>query len=182
MQNTAAPTYILTRIMLTTRNDKNLITDLYKRYHDDLKRYFLSYLHNEMDADDMLQNVFVRIMNVDVIDNTTAKSLLFTTAHRMVIDELRHRACVKQATSDYLHSASLCESGPARRVEATNLLSLVEKRINEMPAQRARIFSMYRIDEMKAKEIAQKAGLSQRTVEHHIYMATQEIRQMAVNL
>ncbi|MGN1254821.1 MAG: sigma-70 family RNA polymerase sigma factor [Prevotella sp.] len=165
--------------MLSTEKDRRIVADLYERYFGDLKRYFLCFVHDEMKAEDMVQDVFVRILGIDFLDPSSASRLMFSTARHLLIDELRHRAYSNKASRAYLNNLSLYEQEPSRRIEAANILSIVKGKISEMPEQRARVFTMFRMDGMRAKEIAQEIGISRRTVENHIYLASQEIRRLS---
>lgn len=63
------------------RNDKlhnrSVVSSIYKKYYTDLKQYLLSYTHDVMAAEDMLQDLFIKVMSLDVISEETARSLLF---------------------------------------------------------------------------------------------------------
>ena len=68
------------------RPDGKLISSLYNEYADDLRRYLCSCLHNMDDAEDMLHDLFIKVMDIEVIPEKSVHSLLFIMARRMVID------------------------------------------------------------------------------------------------
>lgn len=53
---------------------------------------------------------------------------------------------------------------------------MLDRIIREMPPQRQKIFMMSRYQQMSAKEIAEALDLSIRTVERHIHLALQDLR------
>ena len=67
-----------------------VVASIYKMYYNDLKLYLLSYTHDVMAAEDMLQDLFIKVMSLDIISLDTAKNLLLVMAMRMIIDDARH--------------------------------------------------------------------------------------------
>ena len=57
-------------------------------------------------------------------------------------------------------------------------LELIEKKcIDALPAQRAKVYRLKRFEELSAKEISERLGMSVRTVENHYYMGVRQVRQ-----
>lgn len=140
--------------------------------------YLLSYTHDVMAAEDMLQDLFIKVMSLDVITIETAKNLLLVMAKRMIIDDARHKAFVRESSHDIASWMNLSfEQSPAVRIEARDMLSFESLRLAEMPKKRANIYKMYKHDEISADEIAQRLNLSKRTVETHIYLSTKEMKE-----
>ncbi len=158
--------------------DRDQIASIYKKYYTDLKQYLVSYTHDVMAAEDMLQDLFIKVMSLDVITDETAKNLLFVVAKRMIIDDARHKAFVRETEKQMMYSMSSMDcSSMVHRVEAADILSFEQKHLAEMPAKRARIYKMYKHDCMTTDEIMAQLQLSKRTVETHIYHSTKEMRE-----
>ena len=142
-----------------------VVASIYKMYYNDLKLYLLSYTHDVMAAEDMLQ------------DLDTAKNLLLVMAKRMIIDDARHKTFVRESERNIAYTMdSLCEQSPAQRVEAADILSFERRHLAQMPAKRARIYEMYKHEELPADKIAEMLALSKRTVETHIYLSTKDMK------
>ena len=165
------------------RPDGKLISSLYNEYADDLRRYLCSCLHNMDDAEDMLHDLFIKVMDIEVIPEKSVHSLLFIMARRMVIDLQRHRAFVRQSQERFLkYNSYMDEDSLARRVESADLLSFEQHYLSQLPVKRASIYKMYKHEEMTAQEIALKLNLSKRTVESHIYLSTKEMKSYLKNI
>lgn len=163
------------------RNDnlqnRGMVASIYKKYYADLKQYLVSYTHDVMAAEDMLQDLFVKVMSLDVISDETAKSLLFVMAKRMIIDDARHKAFVRESEKQLSHTMSGMEDhSMAHRIEAADILSFERRHLAEMPVKRANIYKMYKHDGMTTDEIVEKLNLSKRTVETHIYHSTKDMK------
>lgn len=138
----------------------------------------MSYTHNVMDAEDILQNLFLKVIRLDVINENTAKNLLFLMAKRMGIDYVRHKAYIRTQTQCLAQTAALYDENSAvRKVETDNLLFLERRHLEKMAPKRAQVYELYRHQELSATEIAQKLHLSKRTVETHIYLSSKEMRE-----
>lgn len=146
-------------------------------YYNDLKLYLLSYTHDVMAAEDMLQDLFLKVMSLDIISLDTAKNLLLVMAKRMIIDDARHKTFVRESERNIAYTMdSLCEQSPAQRVEAADMLSFERRHLAQMPAKRAHIYEMYKHEELPADKIAEMLALSKRTVETHIYLSTKDMK------
>ena len=162
---------------VSPHHDSNLVGKFYQEYYDDLMRYLTAYTHNTMDAEDMIQELFMKVMRLDVFTEETAKSLLFVMAHNMSIDDVRHKYYVRQAEIHMRNGMEL--SSPADvydKMERDQIRELEERKLNTMPQKRASVYRMWR-NEMSMKEIAQVLNISRRTAEAHVYNATSEMKE-----
>lgn len=159
-----------------SNQNRDVVATLYTRYYTDLRQYFVSYTHDMMAAEDMVQNLFVKVMDLDVIVMETAGNILFTMAHNMVIDDARHKAYVRLAHERLYDRMERQTTTEARRVEQRDLLQLADRRLEQMNDKRARVFRMFRYDGLSAKEIAQELNINTRTVETDIYLSTKDVK------
>ncbi len=167
----------MTELTIQHRRNTQLVTSLYKRYADDLRRYLCSMLHNMEDAEDLLHDLFIKVLKVDLITEASARSWLFIMAKNMAIDLQRHHAFVRQLETDLSETVSCSDDDTiAKRVEYADLLTFEQHFLSQLPTKRARIYRMYRHEEMTADEIAAELQLSKRTVECQIYLSTKNIK------
>lgn len=158
--------------------NREIIATLYKSSYDDLKRYLTSYTHDVMAAEDMAQDLFIKMMSIDIITEDTARNLAFTMAKRMIIDDARHKAFVRKQEKNLRETASIYDSFSITSKIAHDEIALMENQIlDNMAPKRASVYRMYRHEELTAQEIADKTGLSKRTVEVHIYLSTKQVRE-----
>lgn len=163
---------------VSTNCDMNQIGNLYKRYYHDLKMYVMGYTHDEMCAEDMVQDLFIKVMGLDSLTPKTAKNLLFVMARRMIVDDVRHKAFIRrlhdgvQQIMDKFDSMSVVERITCKQIEEQE-----ECRLQTMASQRALVYRMWRKEELTAGEIADRLNLSKRTVENHLYLSRKEIKE-----
>lgn len=173
--------------ILTTADRKDIIAEIYKMYFNDVKFYFFKYTHDEMRAEDMTQDLFVKLMSYeDMIVGETARSFVFTIARRMVVDDVRHCEFVRRATLDYQHKMDEnrfwqdCET-----LECKQIKEMERAFLAGLPVKMAQVYRMTRFDEKSSDELASELGISKRTVEYHLFVSRKEIRRkmrMAMSL
>ncbi len=167
----------MTELTIQHRRNAQLVATLYNRYANDLRRYLCSILHNMEDAEDLMHDLFIKVLNVDLITESSARSWLFIMARNMVTDLQRHRAYVRQREADLSKTLSgMHDDATTKRVEYADLLMFEQRWLSRLPTKRARIYRMYRHEEMTADEIAAELHLSKRTVECQIYLSTKKIK------
>ena len=64
------------------------------------------------------------------------------------------------------------------KMDAHNLLLMINIAVSAMPEQRRKVFTMSREKNMTHKEIAETLGISVKTVEYHISKALSTLREM----
>lgn len=154
------------------------IANIYNMYAKDVLNYFCSYTHNEMQAEDMLQDLFLKVMALDVINEETAKSLLFVTASRMMVDDARHKAYVRQYEKDALKEMNRLDSySVERKIDADRVRHFEGLHLARMSEKTAEVYRLCFHEERSAKEIAEELDMNQRTVEGHIYRGRKEMKE-----
>lgn len=163
----------------TTLNQQktNLVAKIYEKYLPELKLYFVNYTHDMMEAEDMVQNLFLKVMRLDLICESTARNLLFVTAHRMIIDDVRHQAYVRLAEQRLRDGSEVMDSFSVYdEMERQQVLALENRHLQEMAKKRAHVYRLWR-EEKTMKEIAEEMNISVRTAETHVYLATREMKE-----
>ncbi len=117
-------------------------------------------------------------MILDKEDNMLASAL----AHddREVFNRLFEKLYpkVKYFITGMCHDEVGGDTDPQREVEYKELIEKVREMIDHMPLQRRKVFMMSREDGLSNREIAERLGISQRTVETHISMSLKELRKL----
>lgn len=164
-------------------NNSNLyvnqqVAQLYEKYAHELRLYFLSYTHDEMAADDMLQDLFMKILRIDFIEENSAKHLLFCAARRIMIDDARHKKYIYESRQYFRNMINECQTcNVYDELDNKQLIELEERRLLRMPAKRAKVYRLWRTGELSFKEIGQRFSISQRTAEAHVYLAVKEMKE-----
>ena len=137
-----------------------------------VKAFAWKILHSEEDAEDIAQDIFVKLWdNPEIWENKeTWDSYIYTMAHQSV--ELNYQEKLSQENSPSY------EFDMYDKLYAKELQLLIKLTLDNMPEQRRKVFSMSRQRGMSNQEIADNLQLSVRTVERHIYLALQELKKV----
>lgn len=151
---------------------------IYDRYAPMVLNFVRKMIKDQMRAEDITQNIFMRLYvsrNSLEPPGLSLKNWLFVCARNEALDVLRSKwakdvAKVQEIMEDA--QVSVPEDEMIRRESAAQLRTMVD----DLPDQRAKILKMSKLDELSNREIAERLGLSVRTVEKHLELALKDLR------
>lgn len=164
--------------MRIASGDEIAFYDFYKIYRPQLRRFAIDFTHSEIDADDILQETFMRVWlnrdKITAVDNPRA--WLFTVNARVCLVWLRRKLHHQKKIEQLTPLDSLLET-PFDSTNINQLRELIQQAVEAMPEQRRRIFRMSRDEGRKPAEIAELLGLSGGTVRNVLMIALKDIRE-----
>ncbi len=151
------------------------IEELFKSYRDVLQRHIYRLLRNKDDAQELMQETFIRAMQQDHLEQqqATTKAYLFKIATNLVIDKARKNARQqrdKHQSCDDVEVVSTLPS-PNRQVESQQIMQQLKLVLNELTPRCRQIFILHRFKEMSYSEIAEKMDITTRTVDRQMSIA-----------
>lgn len=154
--------------------DRDALAELSGRFRASLNRYFLRRRLQAEDAEDAVQEVFVRLSRrrgLAGLENV--EGYLFETAASVAIDHHR-RGQVRSADrhdpyDENVHAIS--DFASDRVLEGKQELAMVLEGLRELPERTRNAFLLARLERMRHAEIGQRLGISVSTVEKHIVRA-----------
>ena len=149
----------------------------FQTYYRPLCLYAIHYLNDVDEAEDTVQDCFVRLLekNADFSFSSQEKlkSFLYTSVRNACIDKLRHRHPVVQEISPSDLSGIISdEEAVERSFDEAELWTAIEK----LPDRCREIFLMSKRDGLTYREIAEELSLSEKTVEHQVSKALKLLR------
>ena len=152
----------------TAYTSDNIITRSYEEYHQVILNYITYRIAHRYEAEDLTQDVFVRLMDY--------KHFLFTIARNLVTDYIR-RYYKKQEIDSYLYDFTVTSSNDTEeKIIADDLMAMERTRLAAMPEQRRLIYTLNRFEDKSSPEIASELELSCRTVENHLFLGRRDMR------
>ncbi|MFL9840626.1 sigma-70 family RNA polymerase sigma factor [Sphingomonas sp. ST-64] len=160
---------------IETNAARRSVESLSIRYGSVLLRYFTRRGISAPDAQDLVQEVFARLLQKDDLDHVqSADRYLFVTAANLARDYFRYQkvrvAHPVTGFADELHRMD--DFDPERILGGRQELDILIAALNEMPERMRNIFILARLENLSRLEIAQRLGVSKRTVEAQITLAT----------
>jgi RNA polymerase sigma-70 factor (ECF subfamily) len=159
------------------RNSTNLLEKAYAAYRQPVLRYLRSRMNCDEDAEDLTQDVFVRMAECgQTLCEETLQSFLFTVARNLLFDYLRRYCRHQEMTTYWMEMAPVSSNDTESRVVAADLAACEKHCMALLPPQRRLIYKMTRYEELPVSDIADRLQLSVRTVENHLRMGRKDVR------
>lgn len=162
---------------MTLRQDE-LIALTYCRLSAPLKGYVVKRIGNPDDAEDIVQSVFESLLKPGLlISEQTVTKYAYTIAHNLVVDWMRRHACSAKAQDFFAaYSPRSVEDAESRTV--VNDIAAMEMKILQKAGEKgARVYMMAVHEGISARDIALSQGMSERTVENHIFRTRKKVRE-----
>lgn len=155
-----------------------LVSKIYTDYFKEVVLYFCSYTHDEMRAEDMTQDLFMKLLNYDaVIIEETAKSLILTMARRMILDDARHLAFLRKSTDKLQSTAEQNRYWvESESLECRQIYDMERRIVEGLPNKMQQVYAKTRYEGLSSAEIAEQMNISKRTVEYHLLMSRKIVR------
>ena len=164
--------------ILLTLNDEAAFSELYVRYKDKLYYFCLHLLKSKEEANDIVQEIFIRIWESRNFINPdlSFSSFLYTMARNRILNYFRD-IDIDEKVKEILATQKVTEEEAIdSKIIYTEYQVILQKAISQLPPQRRKIFNMSRIESMSHKEIAAELGISVNTVQEHISEALKFIK------
>ena len=161
------------------KNDHECFREIFDRYSNPLYRFSLSYLKSKEVAEDVVQEVFIKIWDKrkDIYTGKSFQSYLFTIALNSVRKYFNKLAEANQLKHDIIASFS---ENPATFDEQENFeeyLHKLDNLIQQLPEKRKAVFIGKKLEGKSQKELAGEFGISTKTVEYHITEAMKFLKE-----
>jgi RNA polymerase sigma-70 factor (ECF subfamily) len=153
--------------------EKTAFRQLFERYAPRIYRFSRSYLKNENDSEELVQNVFLKLWEKrDSLDTSqNLKAFIFKIAVNTIYDFVR-RKNIEHAFEDYARlNYQSSENSTWHSVIYAEMEQNLHHLVAQLPEQQQKIFQLSKTDGLANDEIAKQLGLSKRTVENHLYRA-----------
>jgi RNA polymerase sigma-70 factor (family 1) len=162
--------------------EEKAFEQLYHLYSLRLYGFLLKLVKDEEIAQDLLQDVFIKIWNKrETIDpEKTFRSYLFRIAENNVIDFFRKAACDKKLQSKLTAACTEIYSHIEETIYSREHTSMLNQAVNQLPPQCRLVFTLCKLEGKSYKEVSQILGISVATISNHLQKASRSIRQNAV--
>lgn len=172
------------------KDDRVAFYHIYERYSKRLYGFVLRYIKQKEDAEEIVQEVFVKIWESrNKIDAYSSfESFLFTIAYNTTISLLRKRTNEKRYL-EHLKSIQQPNNSPdlIDEIHFNELNDRVQSLLNKLTPRQKEIFQLSREEGLTHDEIAKKLDISVNTVKKHMtntltFLKTQIDTELTISL
>lgn len=154
--------------------------EIYRAFYGKVFTFVLSLVRSKANAQDITQNIFMKLWknrkNLEHIKSMD--DYLFILSKNACMDYFRKASRKKEISTDVFDEFLLSRivSSPEKRIDALSDIEELRHVIESLPSKRRDIFIMSRFDGLSNDEIASILGVSKKTVENQISLATKKIK------
>lgn len=157
-------------------DDEAALALLMDRYWAPLLRYAYARLGRRDEAEDVAQDVFVRLWETRTRwkSGSSVPGYLYRIAANLIVDRAR-RERTRQEARPRLHRLQDPPSTPMDEAVHSDLQEAFEEALAVLPSRRREAFLLVRFEGLSLKEAGEVMDLTPRTVANHIYLAVSDL-------
>jgi RNA polymerase sigma-70 factor (ECF subfamily) len=155
--------------MPVSESRSEIFTKLFAESRDTLHRYIRRFVGSSETAKEIVQEAFLRTYR-ERESVTTLRAFLFSTARNLAANDYRHRRTVERSAVGDLGDLRVNpeSESPESELIADERNRLIQEAIDHLPRQCRAAFTLRVFHECSYQEIAERLGISAKTVEKHI--------------
>lgn len=157
-----------------------VIDEWARRYGEPLRRFFIKRGTSAAEAEDLTQEVYVRITRMNGVDSIREpEAFLFQTAANLLRDNARRSQARRTRHHISVDDSELPArtAGPDRVLEGKQSLEGVLRVLKALTKRQRDVFILHRFDGMTYAGIAEHLGISTSAVEKHMMKAIARLHQ-----
>lgn len=169
----------LLRDLQDPKNRNTAFRELLRLYQERLYWQIRNIVKNHEDADDVLQNTFIKIFRN--IEKFKGDSQLFSWMYRIATNEsltfLKKRAREMQISSEELQQQIINNLETDVYFEGDKIQLKLQRAIATLPEKQQQVFNMKYFQELKYKEISDILGTSEGALKASYHIATKKVEE-----
>jgi len=164
------------------KNDSQALAEIYEAYFDKIYRYIALRIRNEMEAEDLTQQVFMKMLHsisAYKSQGVPFSSWLYRIAHNQVVDFLRQRN--KKATVD-IEGLPLQDTAndPQSLIELDCDIKELKQAMQNLTASQQEVLSLRFTGDMPIAQCAEVMGKSEGAIKALQHSAVQALKKALV--
>lgn len=165
-------------IISLQRGSEAAFSNLFDAYSGKLYRFSMAYLKNEEEAEDIVQEVFLKIWKnrTTLRSENSFHSYLFTIAFNAIRKHFNKKALTLKFQAGLFEELISENSVLEEQQNFEALLRKLDRLIGEMPPRRKEIFLKRKQEGKSIRDIASELDISTKTVENQITEAMNYLR------
>ncbi|MBW1655253.1 RNA polymerase sigma-70 factor [Flavobacterium quisquiliarum] len=159
-------------------SDESALTELYTNFWQPLFMASYNVLKDKELSEDVIQDVFMNIWhNREKLEiHTSLKSYLYACARYQVFNQIKkNKDKIRVALFEDLNTR-FQNTTPETQLMHDELVQHINMVVNNLPEKCQLVYKLSREEQLSHKEIAERLGISAKTVENHVTKALHAIR------
>ena len=167
-------------VELLTGGSHEALGELYARYRKQLMYYCKQYMRNEVDAEDIVQDVFLRIWERRHFLNPelSFSGFMQTLAKNCITDKFRHLDVHSRYVQNRFVNGTDLTNETEDAVIDSNYMELLNELIERLPQGQKEIFRLSRMEGLTHQEIAELLQTPAENVRKQVSRATKKMKDL----
>lgn len=145
---------------------------LFQEHNASLVQLLRARLRSDQEARDVAQEAYVKLLQLDAPGTVSyLRTYLFRTALNIATDRLRSAAVHEAAHRDPVFDRHVDEQTPEKNILAEQQLEAIEAALAGLPPRERYAFMLHRFADMDVEEVAERLGVTGRSVRNYIVRA-----------
>jgi RNA polymerase sigma-70 factor (ECF subfamily) len=145
----------------------------------DVRRWLMRHVRGleRCDVDDIIQEAYAKLLATQLPEIVNPRAFFLTVAKNLVLEQARRARVVPMERLGDVEALRILADipGPERQVSAREELERLLTAAESLPRQARRVFEMRKLLGLSQRDVAERLGISQRTVEHNLARALAQI-------
>jgi RNA polymerase sigma-70 factor (ECF subfamily) len=127
-----------------------------------------------LDADDVVQEIYLTFARLASVDHITVpRAYALQIANSIILRHIRRSKVAPMDPIDGLHPshAALDEPSPEQHTHARQQLRRLADMVSHLPTRLQETFVLRKFEGLSQRDVAQRMGISEKTVERHMTLA-----------
>lgn len=157
--------------------DEGAFEETFKSHFKALHAYACAILKDEDEAEEIVQNIFLKLWErrESIHIQTSLKAYLYQMVYRDSMNLIRHEK-VKQKHQQITKYQANNEQLHMDEGQDEELMRELKRALQTLPEKCRKVFLLSRYESLKYQEIAERLGVSVKTVETHMGKALKHLR------
>lgn len=163
-----------------SKGDKGAFRVVYLQLYDSLKKFLQLLLHDSDDAEDVVQDVFMYILqNPEKIDpSKNFRGYLYTIVRNAAFKKIRDKHKVENYAALLPRTEIDFANSPEEIAISDETALIISVYLEGLSPQRRRVYTLSRMEGKSHREIAEMLELSENTVKSHIQTVNKGLREL----
>ena len=158
--------------------DQKALRFFFDKYYEDLCHFINTYIHNPSVAEEIVQDIFIYFWeNKGVLNiSYSVKSYLYQSTKNRSLNFIRDEKRRSKIHDKILSDSTFDNTPNDSYLDTEQLKQIITSSIQSLPPRCREIYSLCKEDHFTYKEVAEKMGISQKTVENQMGISLQKLK------
>lgn len=154
------------------------ISKIYSKYYLDVYRFLVCFSGNQNDAEDLTQEVFIRVLNnLSTFNNeNNLKTWIFSIAKHVAVDHYRKKRFSSIFSEGFFKQIESPSKGPNDLVEQNEMKMIVHEAISKLKPKYRAVVILRGINELSVKETSEILNCSESKVKVDFHRAIKDLK------